>query len=183
MELNKYCTYDPAQKIWSGQKLTPIYNTEVNLGYLILQQLIQSPQNIFQVSDDSNLELTNLDVYKRSIKFANFFTKTGLKQDDVLGINASNSEHLAPLFFACFTLGIAVNALATIMDVDDICYMWSKTKPKMIFCDGKIAEKVKISVGKMELDAKIYTVIDKIEGFISADEILEAENGNFDDFE
>jgi len=179
----KYCTYDPVQKIWSGRKFTPIYNTEANVGYLILQRLIQSPQNVYQVSDDTGIELTNLEVYKRSIKFANFLTKSRLKQGDVLGLNASNCEHLAPIMFACFTLGIAVNPLAVVMDVNDICYMWSKTKPKIIFCDGKIVEKVKNAVEKMELDAKIYTVVEKVDGFLSADEVLEAEYDDFENFE
>ena len=180
---SKYCSYDPVQKIWSGQKFTPIYNTEANVGYLIFQQLIRSPQNVFQISDDSGIKLTNLDIYKRTIKFANFFTKSGLKQGDVLGLNASNSEHLAPIIFACFVLGVAVNPLAIVMGVDDICYMWSKTKPKIIFSDGKITEKVKSAVEKMKLDAKIYTVVEKIEGFLSADEILESEDENFEDFD
>ncbi|CAG9811411.1 unnamed protein product [Chironomus riparius] len=183
MEQNKYCTYDPVKKVWSGRKFTPIYNTEANLGYLILQRLIQSPQNVFQVSDDSGIKLTNLDIYKRSIKFLNFLSKSGLKQGDVLGLNASNSEHLAPIIFSCFVLGVAVNPLAVVMDIDDICSMWSKTRPKIIFCDGKIVKKVKIANEKMELHAKIFTVVEKVEGFISADEILEAEDDIFEDFE
>ena len=180
---SKYCSYDPIQKVWSGRKCTPIYNTEANLGYLILQRLIQSPQNVFQISDDSGIELTNLDIYKRSIKFANFLSKCGLKQGDVVGLNASNSENLSSIMFACFTLGIAVNPLAIVMDVNDICYMWSKTKPKIIFCDGKIVETVKTAVDKMELDAKIFTLIEKVEGFLDVDEILESESDNVENFE
>jgi acyl-CoA synthetase (AMP-forming)/AMP-acid ligase II len=180
---SKYCTYDPVQKIWSGPKITPIYNTDANLGFLILQRLIQSPQNVFQISDDSGIELTNLDIYKRSIKFAKFLTKAGLKQGDVLGLNASNCEHIVPIMFACFILGIAVHPLALVMDVKEICYMWSKTRPKIIFCDGKIVEKVKVAVEEMELDAKIYTVIEKVEGFLSADDVLKAEDDNVEDFE
>ena len=180
---SKYCTYDPVQKIWSGRKYTSIYNTEANLGYLILQRLIQSPQHIFQISDDTGIELTNLDIYKRSIKFANFLTKSGLKQGDVVGLNASNSENISSLIFACFLLGIAVNPLAIIMDVDDICYMWSKTKPKIIFCDGKIVETVKSAVDKMELDVKIFTLIEKVVGLLSADDILKADNESSEDFE
>ena len=180
---SKYCSYDPVQKIWSGRKFTPIYNTEANLGYLILQKLIQSPQNVFQISDNSGIELTNFDIYKRSIKFANFLIKSGLKQGDVVGLNASNSENLSSIIFACFILGIAVNPLAIIMDLNDICNIWSKTKPKIIFCDGKIVENVKSAVDKMELDVKIVTLIENVEGFLSVDEILEVESDDFVDFE
>lgn len=180
---SKYCSYDSVQKIWSGRKFTPIYNTDANLGYLILQQLIQSPQNVFQISDNSGTELTNFEIYKRSIKFENFFIKSGLKQGDVVGLNASNSENLSSIIFACFTLGIAVNPLATIMEVNEISDIWSKTKPKIIFCDGKIVENVKSAVDKMKLDAKIFTMIEKVEGFLGVDEILDAESDNVENFE
>ncbi|KAL7014622.1 hypothetical protein ACKWTF_016033 [Chironomus riparius] len=181
MQINsKYCSYDPVQKIWSGRKCTPIYNTDANLGYLILQKLIQSPQSVFQISDNSGIELTDFDIYMRSIKFANFLIKSGLKQGDVVGLNVSNSENLSSIIFACFTLGIAVNPLAIVMDVNDICSIWLKTKPKIIFCDGKIAKKVKSAVDKMDLDVKIATLIENVAGFQWIDEILEVE---CDDFE
>ena len=180
---SKYCSYDPVQKIWSGRKFTPIYNTDANLGYLILQKLIQTPQSVFQISDNSGIELTNFEIYKRSIKFANFLTRSGLKHCDVVGLNASNSENLSSIVFACFMLGIAVNPLAIIMDVNDIYDVWSKTKPKIIFCNGSVVEVVKSAVNKMELDVKIFTMIEKVEGFLEVDEILDAESDDVEDFE
>ena len=179
---SKYCTYDSVNKIWSGRKRQQIYNTEANAGYLFLQKLIQTPKNTFQISDDTGVELTNADVYERSLKFANFLTQMNLKQGDVVGLIASNSENLVPIIFGCFVIGVAVNPLSILMGVEDIVYMWSKIKPKVIFSDGKIVATVKNAVDKMELHAMICTLINKFEGFQHAQEILD-EDFNAEDFE
>ncbi|XP_070507515.1 uncharacterized protein [Chironomus tepperi] len=182
---SKFCTYDPVTKIWSGRKRQQIYNTDANAGYLFLQKLIQTPKSIFQISDDTGVELTCADVYERSLKFSNFFTQVNLKQGDVVGLIASNSENLVPIIFGCLVIGVAVNPLSIVMSVNEIVHMWSKTKPKVIFSDGKIFETVKSAVDKMELDAKIITMIDEVEGFGFADEILnedfDVENYDFPD--
>ncbi|XP_070504886.1 acyl-CoA synthetase 7-like [Chironomus tepperi] len=151
---SKFCTYDPVTKIWSGRKRQQIYNSDANAGYLFLQKLIQTPKNICQISDDTGVELTCADVYERSLKFANFFTQMNLKQGDVVGLIASNSENFW-------------------MPCD-----WSCCK-SVVDChgDGKIVGTVKIAVDKMESDAKIFTMIDKVEGFGYVDEILD---GDFD---
>ncbi|KAL7013476.1 hypothetical protein ACKWTF_015412 [Chironomus riparius] len=96
-----------------------------------------------------------------------------LKQGDVVGLIASNSENLVPIIFGCFVIGVAVNPLSIVMGVEDIEHMWSKTKPKVILSDGKIVGTVKSAVDEMKLDATIFTLIDKIEGFQYVDEILE----------
>ncbi|XP_070504931.1 probable 4-coumarate--CoA ligase 3 [Chironomus tepperi] len=179
---SKFCTYDPVTKIWSGRKRQQIYNIDANAGYLFLQKLIQTPKNIYQISDDTGVELTCADVYERSLKFANFFTQMNLKQGDVVGLIASNSENLVPIIFGCLVIGVAVNPLSIVMGVEDIEHMWSKTKPKVIFSDGKIVGTVKSAVDKMELDAKIFTMIDKVEGFGYADEILD-ENIDVESYE
>ncbi|KAL7013479.1 hypothetical protein ACKWTF_015415 [Chironomus riparius] len=169
---SKFCTFDPVTKIWSGRKRQQIYNIDANAGSLFLQKLIQTPKNVFQISDDTGVELTCADVYERSLKFANFLTQMKLKQGDVVGLIASNSENLVPIIFGCLVIGVAVNPLY-VLGLDEIEHMWSKTKPKVIFSDGEIVGTVKTAVDKMGLDACIITLIDKIEGFQYVHEILD----------
>ena len=171
-KMSNFNYYDPVTKIWSGKPRTPLYNPEANLGHLILQKLIQSPKNVFQVSDDNGVQMTNFETYRRSIKFADYLTKAGLKQGDVVGTIVSNNENLAPLMFGCFIIGVAVNPLSIIMNENDIGFMWEKTKPKIVFCDGKIVAIVKSALEKIGSDAKTYTMIEKIEGFSFVEDIL-----------
>lgn len=180
--MNKNCSYNPVTKIWSGLSFTPLYSIEANLGQTILQRLIQHPTDIFQISDDTGVELTNSETYKRSLKFINYFMNLGLKQNDVVGLMAMNSENVTPLMFACFTLGIAVNPLMVAMGEQEIKDHWSRTKPKVVFCDGIVAAIVNQALSQIDTSCKIHTLVDKIEGFLWVDDIL-LNDFDFEEFE
>jgi 4-coumarate--CoA ligase len=94
---------------------------------------------------------------------------------------ASNSENLAPVVFACFTLGLPINPLAPILTESDVIQMYSKTKPKLIFCDANIIEKMKIAVEKMKIESEIYTLMAKVDGFEFVDDFI-AVDFNENDF-
>ena len=170
--MTKFTYFDSVNKVWSGKPRSPLYNPEANLGQLILQKLIQSPKNIFQVSDNNGVQLSNFETYRRSIKFADYLSKAGLTQGDVVGTIVSNHENLAPLMFGCFTIGVAVNPLAIIMNEDDIGFMWEKTKPKIVFCDENIVKLVKSALERICSDAKIYSMDVKVDGFGFVGDIL-----------
>lgn len=178
---NKNYLYDPVTKVWSGLPMTPLYNLEGNLGHTILRRLIQQPNEIFQISDDTGVELTNSEIYTRSVKFANHLTQLGVKQNDIVGLIALNSENVAPLIFACFSLGAAVNPLSIMMNEKDIAYHWSKTNPKVVFCDANMYPVVSKAFNELNFDTKIYTLIERLNGYPFADDIL-LEAYNVDDF-
>lgn len=169
---SKHNYYDPATKIWSGKFRHPIYNTEANVGYLFFEKLIQNPQNVCQISADTGKQLTNSEMYEKSLKFAKHFKDSNLKQGDVVGVIARNCENLAPMILGCFVLGIAINPMSVMMGVDEIVYNWSKNKPKVIFSDEKIVNTVKQAVDEMKLNAKIYTLMKKVDGFGDVNDIL-----------
>ena len=177
-------TYDPVNKIWSGPKVSTIYNPDQNLGQLILKVLRQTPDSVTQISADTGVSVTCQEMYDRSIKIAKYLTKCGLKEGDLIGIVAANTENLAPVVFACFTLGLPINPLAPIMNEKDIIQMYSMTKPKMIFCDAENVKVVQNAVNEMKSEAQILTVMDEIDGYECASEILkEMESQRVDDFE
>lgn len=167
-------TYDSVNKIWSGPKRVSIYNVNANLGYLILNAIKTSPDRIFQVCDDTKVEMTCKEMFKRTLKISTFFNKIGLKQDDVIGFVAENSENLTSVIVACLYLGLPVNPLAPVMNESDIIYMFSLTKPKVIFCDASLIEKVKNSVEKLESDCEIITFLKRVEGYQFIDDIIES---------
>ena len=124
-------------------------------------------------------------MFVKTAKIATFLSeKTALKQGDVVGIISRNSENIAPLAFACFTLGLPINPLAIVLSENEISEMYAKTKPKIIFCDFDMLESVKLAVKKIPLEnCKILTTMEKVEGFEFLDEILEKSEGNFESFE
>jgi hypothetical protein len=60
--------------------------------------------------------------------------------------------------------------------------MFSMTKPKMIFCDAENVKVVQNAVDEMESEAQILTVMDKVDGYECATEILKEMEGERVDF-
>ena len=175
--------FDPINKIWHGPKIPPIFNPNQNLGQLILKVLKQTPDSVTQISADTGLSVTCKQIHDRSIKIGKYLTKCGLKEGDLIGFVTANTENLASIVFACFTLGLPINPLAPVMNEKDIVQMFSMTKPKMIFCDAENVKVVQNAVDEMKSEAKILTVMDKFDEFECVTKILEEMAGeSVDDF-
>ncbi|KAG5670852.1 hypothetical protein PVAND_001086 [Polypedilum vanderplanki] len=172
-------TFNRATKVWSGPKVPPIFKPDQNLGQLIVKVLEQTPDAVTQISADSNVSVTCGEMRERILKFAVHLNNLGLKEGDVIGVVAGNTENIAPVVFACFLLGLPVNPLAPIMIESDIVQMYSKTKPKLIFCDEKNLKTVQNALDMMKSEAKIYTVMEKVDNYECVTEILK-NDVNFD---
>jgi 4-coumarate--CoA ligase len=165
-------TYNKETKVWSGPKVPPIYNPDQNLGQLIVKVLEQTPAEVTQISADTGVSVTCGEMRDRILKVAAHLSGLGLKQGDVIGVVAANTENLAPLVFACFLLGLPVNPLAPIMVEADIVQMYSKTKPKVIFCDENKLKSVHAAVDILKSGAKIYTIMEKVDDYGCVTEII-----------
>ncbi|XP_070502888.1 luciferin 4-monooxygenase-like [Chironomus tepperi] len=177
-------SFDPVNKIWHGPKIPPIYNPNQNLGQLILRILQQNQDSVIQISADTGATVTCQQMHDQSIRIAKHLTICGKKEGDLIGFVTGNSENLAPIVFACFALGLPVNPLSPIMNEKDIVQMFTMTKPKMIFCDADNVKVVQNAVDEMKSEAKVLTVMDKVDGHECATEILkEMEGESVYDFE
>jgi 4-coumarate--CoA ligase len=165
-------TFNSETKVWSGRKFPSMYNPDQNLGHLILSVLKLSPDAITQVSADTGVQVTCGQMRDRIEKFARHLVAQGLKQGDVVGVVAGNSENVAPAVFACFLLGLPVNPLAPIMLESDIAQMFEKTKPKLVLCDGHNLKVVQAAVTSLKSNATIYPVMEDIEGYNSVTKVL-----------
>jgi 4-coumarate--CoA ligase len=164
--------FNSRTKIWSGAKHFPIYNSNVGLGYLILKVLQKTPDRITQVSADTNVEITCHEMRMRTMKIVTHLMNSGFKQGDIVGVMATNSENLASVVFACLTLGMPVNFIAPVMTENDVIYMFSKLKPKIIFCDSNLIETMNRAVNKMKLNTVVYTFVNKIAKHYFVDDLL-----------
>ena len=175
-------TYDSINKIWHGPKVQPFFNPDQNIGFIILHILQQTPDLVSQISADTGVSVTCKQMYDRSVKIAKYLTKCGMKEGDLIGFVAANTENLAPIVFACFTLGLPINPLSPIMNEKDIIQMFSMTKPRIIFCDAENVKVVKNAADEMKSETKILTVMDKVDGHESMTEILKETEGQRVDF-
>lgn len=175
--------FNSVTKIWSGASNPSIYNPNLSLGYLMLKNLQKSPNRIVQINADNAKETSASEIYEKSIKIVKFLSSLGLQQHEVVGFIGKNSENQLPIVIACFTLGLPINPLATIMIEAEIIFMYLKTRPKVIFCDANLIENVKSAVEKMKLDCKIFTLINRVKGFQFIDDVIEADKNSVDNFE
>lgn len=178
-----FATYDRSNKVWCGPHHQTIFNPSASLGYLILNEFRKTPERITQVSADTGVEVTCHEMRQRTIKMVKHLQTLDLKQGDVVGIMASNSEYLAPVVFACFTLGLPINPLSPVLMESDIVHMYSKTKPKIIFCDAAVTQSLQDSVNKIEeIKPVIYTLIEKVAGYDFVQEVLSSVKTSTDSF-
>lgn len=173
--MNFQVNYDENTKIWSGPSTDPIYNPSQNVGFLILNRFQQTPNEIHQIVHETGSKLTCKEIYEKSIKIANFLKIKNFKQGDVVGLLAKNSENVAPILFACLTLGLPFNPYASALSENDLKPLIEKTKPKAFFCDLNELEKVRNVVKKIGIESEIFVVDKKVEGHEFVGDIVENE--------
>lgn len=155
--------FDSVNKTWSGSKCPSIYNSDVSLGYLILNVLQNHPYGVTQISADTGIELTRRQMYEKTINIAKYLQQLGCNQGDIVGFAASNSEDLAPTVFACLTLGLPIISLFTPMIESEMIDAYSKTKPKLIFCDADIIGKIENVVKALPFECSMATLDAKVD--------------------
>lgn len=176
-------TYNESDKIWSGAKHETIFNPNVSVGYLILNELKKTPERITQVSADTGIEVTCYEMRQRSIKIARHLQSLNVAQGDVIGIIASNSEYLSPIVFACLSLGLPMVPLAPDTPESEVVHLYAMTKPKIVFCDAAVAQATEKFLNEIaNLKPLIYTLIEKIAGYQFVEDVLSADESKAEDF-
>lgn len=90
----------------------------------------------------------------------NLRTKLDLKQKDVIGLCATNTDFVAPLVFGALAIGATVSTLDPSFNKEEIQYIFCITRPKVIFCNGGIYATVKDAFSEANLTKLIYTLND-----------------------
>ncbi|KAL5280521.1 hypothetical protein ACFFRR_004481 [Megaselia abdita] len=158
--LNRKTSYDPEKKVWSGQEIPPIFNPNSSIGSIIFRTISTNLKNIIQINDTERTELTNKQLIHMSSKVAVKLESLGLKQDDVVGIIASNTTYLMPVAVGCFFANIPFHPLDTSFDKNTISHLWGITRPKVIFCDGDVLKIARDVSFDLKLNSTIYTLND-----------------------
>uniref|UniRef100_A0A1L8DZ02 Putative acyl-coa synthetase n=1 Tax=Nyssomyia neivai TaxID=330878 RepID=A0A1L8DZ02_9DIPT len=166
--------YDSVSKLWSGSGgASQLFHESVTLGRACLYLLNMNPEKICQISADDGSKRTNGEIYKATLNIAVNLQKRGCSKGDVVGFVCRNSHNLTPAFLAAQFLGAPTNALDIAFSKDEICHMFTITKPKFVFCDDDMAKTVQNSLLELGSNAMIIVVGQKIENFTHIDELLD----------
>ncbi|XP_073841197.1 uncharacterized protein [Musca autumnalis] len=167
-------SYDPETKIWRGETKELTLNPDDSIASVVLKKLLERPEYIGQVGYQSGKELTNLEIAKRSVQVAKHFEKFRMQQCDIIGLCAGNTDYIAPLVFGALAAGLTISTLDPSFDKAGIKHVYSLTKPRLMFCDGELYERVRQALDECDLSAtKVYTMSNHIEGVPSIMEFFE----------
>ncbi|XP_050099301.1 luciferin 4-monooxygenase-like [Anopheles aquasalis] len=136
-------SYDPDGRIWSGPTTPRELEVNQSLGQLVLSSLrTADPAHVTQIGD-GDVRVTCGEMYERTVRCAQRLTELGYGPGTMAALASSNTVHVAPVMFACFTLGITVNTLDFSFAVDEFRHMFGITRPVLVFCQGDIVEKAR----------------------------------------
>lgn len=164
--------FDEEKKVWYGPKTKRLFDKDVSLGQVLFLTLFSNPKNVLEINDTEGVTLTNADVLQRAVRVAIGLKAHGIKELDVVGILASNSANVMPVAYGSLFLAVPFHALDISFTKDAIIHSWSKTRPKIVFCDGAIYDLVKEAGKEMGLNYLIYTVNNHRKGVKTVDELL-----------
>ncbi|TMW49713.1 hypothetical protein DOY81_005202 [Sarcophaga bullata] len=165
--------YNEVEKIWYGRKTGRIFSNKYSIGSVIFESLKKDPDHIRQVSFTSGLQLTNREILLSAIRVAQNLEHLNMELGEIVGICASNTDYLSSLVFGCFFNGLVISTLDPSFDKDGIKHIYSITKPKLMFCDGAIYDKVKKAFEESDLNSTvIYTINEHREGVPKLSDLL-----------
>lgn len=164
--------FDPISGILHGNKLPQIYSDNVSVGQVLLNVLHKSPEKVIQVSDDDDVELTCFQMKELMTNIAKNLYKIGYKSGDIAGLISKNSTFVAPLVFACLLLRLPINPVDTSFSVSKIVELYKTTKPKIIFCDHDIVDKLLTSLAILQSEARVVILTEKINDLAHISEFL-----------
>lgn len=131
------------------------------------------------MSADTGIQLTNGDLYTKTINAVQNLLELGFKKNDMIALIARNSHHVAPIVFAALCLGCPINTLDTCLNKIDMTNSLKITNPKCIFCDVSAYDVVSSCV--QDNNARIYTFGGYCSKSIAVEELF-ADTRNKPDF-
>ncbi|XP_065365339.1 probable 4-coumarate--CoA ligase 1 [Calliphora vicina] len=156
------CVYDDKLKIWKSATEKNKFNNNESMGQVLFERLNQRPQHKLQVDDTYNVTITNAQAVSWAISIAEYLKELGLDHKDIVGISARNSTYLLPVVLGCFFNCTPFHAVNPDLDEDTVSHCYGLTKPKLIFCDGEIYEKIRSTT--KNYCSMIVTISEHIEG-------------------
>lgn len=149
--------YDSDKKIWSSNSRSSIYNPKTSVGEIALYALERTPNKVCEISDDYGTFLTCSEIRKRSIQVAQSLTKDyKVKFGDVCAIVSKNNPEVSTIVFGCLFIGAPLNTLDPSFDQNDFDHMFGLTRPKVIFVETSVLDRIQKSVERLKFNPKIF---------------------------
>ncbi|XP_034660961.1 4-coumarate--CoA ligase-like 7 [Drosophila subobscura] len=163
--------FDKYTKIWSGPRPQSFFDADCSIGKILFAFMRNHPSNLCQISDTEGTALTNGEAITFAIRIAQQLKALGLKQDDVVGVAATNTTYLMPVVLGCLLNGTPFHAVSPWHDEDTLKHLFSITRPRIIFCDGLVYPRISI-ISRM-FKSHVYTLKEHRLGIPRVEDLLE----------
>lgn len=154
-------SYDAATKTWNGPKVPYPYPMDVIFGEIVLKNLTKNPDRVLQIFADDDTTLTCDQLRLSSIRVAQHLQNIGVQEDDVIGLITHHSHFATCFITGCILSGAIINPLDGEMSEEDIFYVFSESKPKIIVCDGEAIPKLQRALKDVDFEYRIYSLTDE----------------------
>ncbi|XP_073829202.1 probable 4-coumarate--CoA ligase 1 isoform X2 [Musca autumnalis] len=164
-------TYDKKTNIWYAESKECIYSDKISLGQIIYQQLQNFPNNVIQIDDTHNTQVTGQQALSWGIRIAQHLGNLQLGENDVVSIAANNTTYVLPAALGCLFNGTPIHTVNPRLDLDTISHCLGITKPKLIFCGGENYELLQKATSSFK--PLIYTLTGHIKNISKVEDLLE----------
>ncbi|XP_058063233.1 uncharacterized protein LOC131213243 [Anopheles bellator] len=148
------CFYDPDTRVWSGLRRAPRHDVGQSLGQLMLSALRRCDAgHVTQIGDTG--PVTCGEMYERAVRVAQWLAGRGYGEGTMAALASRNGDHVAPVMFACFALGITVNTLDAAFDTGDFAHMFGITRPVLLFCEQDLLATVLAAAAQAGIEPRI----------------------------
>lgn len=97
------------------------------------------------------------EIKVKTIRAAQNLQNLGYKPNQVFGLIAKNSHHVAPIFFASIAIGCQLSTLDTSFGRTELIHILNMTKPVLLFCDVDCVDLLDKCLKEIGIQAKIFT--------------------------
>ncbi|XP_017864006.1 PREDICTED: 4-coumarate--CoA ligase 3 [Drosophila arizonae] len=156
MEGGPSTQFDKYTKVWSGPRPAHFFDADCSIGKILFAFMRNHPASLCQICDTEGTALTNGEAISFAIRIAQQLKAMNLRQDDVVGIAATNTTYLMPVVLGCLLNGTPFHAVSPWHDEPTFKHLFCITRPRIIFCDGTVYDRLS-AIAKM-LKAPVYTL-------------------------
>lgn len=96
------------------------------------------------------------EVRLKATRAAQNLQKRGLQRRQFVGIMASNTDDLLPIFLASIGMSCPNIPLRPLLTKDEMARILKRTKPTIIFCDIDTHEKLRDALYECKLNPKLF---------------------------
>lgn len=94
----------------------------------------------------------------KTVRATQNLQKRGYKANGVYSFIVANTDNIAPILFATFCNGCAVNGLDPSFKKVELLHMLGTVKPDLVICDTDVYETVNECLKVLQNYAKIFTI-------------------------